>query len=470
VLVLACVAALAASARPDAAPAAAASACEVRVNPGDAVRRAVADASQGARICFAAGSYRLRGPLRPRAGQVLDGGGHATLLGSKRLGDFHRKGDLWVATGQDQRGWRSGECRPSVHDACRYPDAVYRDGRPLHRVTTKRALGRRSFYSDYRHRRIFLAADPRHHDLEAANSEAAIAARPGAAGEGVTVREFRVMMFATPAQHGAIVASANDWVIANNQVLLNHGAGISSENPVTIANNRIVRNGQEGTAGAGSHITVTGNVISHNGWAGFDPNWEAGGAKWAEADHLLIADNTVADNRGPGLWDDIDSRDVTYIGNVARDNDRPGIFHEIGGRARIVGNRVTGNGFAKPVWLWGSGILLAASHDVLVARNTLHRNADAIGLIQQDRGNDPQGHRRYLHDIDVRDNHVALGRGETGLVQDIGDHSVFRDPSITYESNTYEQSRGTPFLWNDNDLTVGEWRALGHDVDGIFLP
>jgi hypothetical protein len=64
------------------------------------------------------------------------------------------------------------------------------------------------FYFDYPRHRIFVADSPRGHDLEAATAEAAIAARPGAAG-GVEVRGLRVMMFATPAQHGAIVASSS---------------------------------------------------------------------------------------------------------------------------------------------------------------------------------------------------------------------------------------------------------------------
>jgi parallel beta-helix repeat protein len=357
-----------------------------------------------------------------------------------------------------------------MHRACRLPDAVYRDGRPLRRVTSRDELDHGTFYFDYSRHRIFVADSPRGHDLEAAVSEAAIAARPGPAGRGVEVRGLRVMMFATPAQHGAIVASSSNWTIHHNRVLLNHGAGISIEQPVTLTGNRINRNGQEGIAAAGSRITVTGNVISHNGWAGFDPGWEAGGAKWGEVGHLVVSGNTVTDNKGPGLWDDIDSWDVTYSGNTVSGNDGPGIFHEIGGRARIVRNRVSDNGFAKPGWLWGSGILLAGSHDVEVAGNTVRDNADGIGLIQQNRGNDPHGRRRYLHDIDIHDNTVALGNGDTGLVQDTGDDSVFSDPSITYESNTYEQSRGKRFLWDDTELNAAGWRAVGHDVDGTFLP
>jgi parallel beta-helix repeat protein len=253
-------------------------------------------------------------------------------------------------------------------------------------------------------------------------------------------------------------------------VRLNHGAGIATEQPVTVKDNRVTRNGQEGIAGDGSRITVTGNVISANGWAGFDPGWEAGGAKWAKVNRLTVTGNTVTGNQGPGLWDDIDSRNVTYSGNTVTGNENAGIFHEIGGRATIVDNRVTDNGFAKPEWLWGSGILLAASHDVSVAHNRVTGNADGIGLIQQDRGNDPQGRARVLHAIDIRANDVSLGRGDTGLVEDTGDDSVFSDPSITYESNTYRQSRGERFEWNDAELNAVQWRALGHDVDGTFLP
>jgi parallel beta-helix repeat protein len=444
--------------------------CDVRLHPGGDTHDAIAEASAAARICFGAGTYRLHRPLLPHAGQILDGQGHATLQGSRRLRNFHRKGRFWAVPGQVQRGQRSGECRPSADGACRFPDAVYRDGHPLRRVLSRGRLEHGSFYFDYRHHRIFVADSPRGYDLEAATAEAAIVARPGPAGRAVEIRGLRVMMFATPAQHGAIVASSSDWTIEHNRVLLNHGAGISIEQPVTITDNRISRNGQEGIAAAGSRITVTGNVISHNGWAGFDPGWEAGGAKWGEVGHLLVSGNRVTGNKGPGLWDDIGSWDVTYSENVVSGNDGPGIFHEIGGRARILCNRVTHNGFAKPEWLWGSGVLLAASHHVEVAGNTVQDNADGIGLIQQDRGNDPRGRRRYLHDIDVHDNTVALANGDTGLVQDTGDDSVFRDPSITYESNRYEQSRGKRFLWDDTELNAAGWRAVGHDMDGKFLP
>jgi parallel beta-helix repeat protein len=444
--------------------------CDLQVQPRTDLRHAVNQAPEGARICFEAGTYRLHGPIKPRANQVLEGTGRATLLGSERLRHFRRHRRLWMVAGQGQKGERSGECLPGTQDSCQYPDAVFRDGHPLKRVMSRGDVGPGSFYLDYRHRRIFLGRPPRGHDLEAAVARAAVVARSGDAGAGVTVRGLRIEMFATPAQHGAIQASASGWAIEDNSVLLNHGAGIAMEQPVTVRGNRIARNGQEGIAGAGSRIVVTGNVISNNGWAGFNPGWEAGGAKWAEVNHLMVTGNTVTGNRGPGLWDDIDSRNVTYSGNTVTGNDNAGIFHEIGGRATIVRNRVTGNGFAKPGWLWGSGILLAASHDVVVAGNHLAANADGIGLIQQHRGKDPQGRPRMLHRIDIRENDVALGRGDTGLVEDTGDDSVFSDPTITYESNTYRQSRGKRFLWDDAELNGAQWRALGHDVDGTFLP
>ncbi len=69
------------------------------------------------------------------------------------------------------------------------------------------------------------------------------------------------------------------------------------------------------------------------------------------------------------------------------------------------------------------------------------------------------------------DAHDAIAEASEGArVQHTGDDSVFQDPSITSESNTYQRSRGTRFLWDDTELNAAGWRAVGHDVDGKFLP
>ncbi len=192
------------------------------------------------------------------------------------------------------------------------------------------------------------------------------------------------------------------------------------------------------------------------------------GGKWGAASDLMVRDNVVRDNRGPGLWSDVQSTDVTYQGNTVTGNADAGIFYEISSGGTITDNYVSGNGFGMDVWLWGSGILLAASSGVVVSDNTVVDNADAIGLIQQDRGDGGDGTPLVLHDITVDGNTVELGPGSMGLVQDDGDLSVFSDPTITYAANTYRRCSGTPFLWNDELVSAAAWRELGHDVNGVF--
>jgi hypothetical protein len=63
---------------------------------------------------------------------------------------------------------------------------------------------------------------------------------------------------------------------------------------------------------------------------------------------------------------------------------------------------------------------------------------------------------------------VHLDGGSMGLVQDYGNESVFADPTITFSANSYWQCADTPFMWDDTVLSAIAWRALGHDVNGVF--
>ncbi len=435
-------------------------ACDVVVRPGGDPVGAVRAAATGETICLRPGTYRISRPLEPRRDQTITGPG-AVLDGSRVLRGFTRTRDGWVVRGQRQEGERTGTCLEERPE-CSRPDDVLRDGVPLRRVLARSDLGPGSYWFDYRHDAVHLGGDPRGTRIEGLVSPAAVLARPHATG--VTVHGITAQHFATPAQRGAVRASAPGWRIEDVTVQDNHGAGITTEGGATVLDSTVRRNGQLGIGGTGDDTRVVGTVIARNGGGGYDPAWEAGGAKWAVTDGLRVLRNRVVRNAGPGLWTDIDAQDTVYRGNEVHDNAWMGIFHEISADAVIADNDVTGNGHGFPAWLWGSGILLAGSHDVQVTGNRLAGNAEGIGMIQQDRGtSDVDGTPRRLHDVRIADNTVAMAEGESGMVADDGRDEIFDDPTITWSGNRWSQRAPAPFMWDDEYLTLEQWRALGHD-------
>ena len=70
------------------------------------------------------------------------------------------------------------------------------------------------------------------------------------------------------------------WVLEDSEVRWNHYGGIWSNPQSTVRGSRIHHNGGIGLLGSGEGITIADNEISHNGFAGYNPFWGAGGAKW----------------------------------------------------------------------------------------------------------------------------------------------------------------------------------------------
>ncbi len=456
---------VAAGATPIRAGASNSSSCTVLVNPSEDVATMVADAPHGATICLAPGIYPIDEPIVPNTGQTITGGGRAILIGSRRLTDFvsiaHGR---WVTDFAGTFGSRTGECLDGA--ACELPNAVFSDGQPLRRVMSIGKLTDGTFFC--RSHLVYVYGDPSRHQIEIAVAPVAVTSNAEDTDSNVTVAGLTIEMFATPAQHGAVDTSAPGWTIEDDQLELNHGAGVTTEGHATIENVDASDNGEEGIGGTGADTKVVDNVIDDNNWAGFDPGWEAGGAKWGAASSLTVSDNVVRDNHGPGLWSDVQSTDVKFEGNIVTGNTIAGIFFEISSDATISANYVSDNGFGMDVWLWGSGILIAESSNVHVTDNTLVNNANAIGLIQQRRGRSGDGRPLVLHDVSIDDNVVNLGTGSMGMVTDDRENSIFSDPTITYSANTYSNCSGAPFMWDNELLTAGEWRAVGHDLHGVF--
>ena len=119
---------------------------------------------------------------------------------------------------------------------------------------------------------------------------------------------------------------------------------------------RIHHNGQLGGTAGGTDILLKGNEIWANNIYGFDYGWEAGGVKITNSDRVTFRDNHVHHNVGPGLWCDINCRDVIYEGNTVEYNADAGIFHEISYAAIIRNNTLRQNGQAALPWFWGPEI------------------------------------------------------------------------------------------------------------------
>jgi hypothetical protein len=224
-------------------------------------------------------------------------------------------------------------------------------------------------------------------------------------------------------------------------------------------------------------VLVRGNRIVGNGTAGYDPGWEAGGVKaWVTEDVKFIG-NRVDGNRGPGLWSDGGCLRTLYQGNQVTDNWGAGIQHEISYDARILKNRVVGNGHLHKGWAWEAGIQIQSSGGlgdgiILVSRNTVKDNPHGIMVLESGRRvtEYPSPHGRHVvRNVLVTANTVVLHPDEwTGVVQDVDSHAVF-DRGIRFRGNRYRLDSRTQesFAWKDELLDWRVWqRAEGQDRRG----
>jgi parallel beta-helix repeat protein len=264
------------------------------------------------------------------------------------------------------------------------------------------------------------------------------------------------------------------WVIADNEITANGGGGIRIGSKGQVLRNFVHHNWQIGISGVGDSTLVEGNEISWNNYRkGVSWAWEAGGTKFVKTRGLIVRNNNVHDNWGPGLWTDIDNIETLMEGNTVTNNADAGIFHEISYSAVIRNNIVKGNGFVRTGWLWGGGIVIAASGGtgVEVSGNVLDGNFNGIALIQQNRGSGAFG-THLVQNVWVHDNTVTMrARGQTGAVQDISSNAIFTSRNNRFTGNRYYVgTRSSPFAWMNGNRSWTQWRGYGLDANGTLAP
>jgi parallel beta-helix repeat protein len=448
-----------------------AAACHgVTIRVGANLQRAVDAHPAGTTFCLAPGVHRMTGFVVPKDRNRFLGSGVAVLDGSELLGGFVRSGSYWLTAGPvNQNPEQHGQCTGGGK-ACLYANDVFFDGRPLRRVLSLDEVGPQTFYYDPGVQRTYIGRNPAGHAVAAAVATRAFKGW-GSGAEGVLVRGLVVQHFANEGGAGAINGRPT-WRVIGNVVRWNHGVGVQDAS--VIRNNKIYENGQLGIMGSfNTGSVIEGNLIRRNNYAGFDPAWEAGGAKWVKSRRLLIRGNTVDANRGPGLWCDTDCSAITYDRNTVVGNSGPGIFHEVSYEATISNNVVRRNGFGAGGWLDGAGILLSNSAGVDVTGNVVSLNRDGIGITQTDRGSGARGTYRSQDDV-ISGNTVTMVGGHTGLVQNVGDPTLYTSAHIQFRANRYRLGCSNAyFAWrppagrsNDVYVSWAAWRSAGNDLDG----
>ena len=305
----------------------------------------------------------------------------------------------------------------------------------------------------------------------------------------VTIDGFEITRTATPVQDGAVrVRSANRVTLRNLHVHHTGGSCISISGGV---GHRVLDSELAYCAQQGFHLSritdslIAGNRIHHNNPnRAHDPEWEAGGGKAAGILRVEFRGNRVHDNRGPGLWCDVDCRSVEYIGNRIYANERAGILFEISDGAVISGNRIWENGWSKREWGWGGGIVISSSRNVEVTRNTVAWNADGISVISQNRSGDygesPTSNWNSVVNVSVHHNDIVLApqpsdssaRYALAWLQDWGG-VLFRTASNNHGSaNRYWHAQPEPstrFAWDGSHTRLSAFNATQGESSGRYL-
>ncbi|SHJ44366.1 Right handed beta helix region [Bradyrhizobium lablabi] len=448
-------------------------AATIAIEPGASIQAAVDRSGDGAAFCLKNGIHRIQA-VRPRPNQRFYGEGRTILNGSRLLMQFGRENNYWVARGQRQNGQRRGECAKEA-PACNLPEGLFIDDIPLVQVLAKDEVGPGRFYFDHAAGDIYFADDPAGHKVEA--TVAAFAFESSA--PGILVKNMTIEKYASVAQKGAIQAQqAAGWVVENCELRLNSAAGIAAGSGTRVRDCNIHHNGQIGITGVGRDVLIERNRIWENNTREFLSSWEAGGVKLAVSEGVVLRGNYVHDNRGAGLWCDIECRDVLYEDNIAEHNHGAGIFHEISFSAVIHNNIVRHNGSAEKIWFWGNNILVAASQDVEIYDNTLTADAGKCGIVLVDQGRRMKSGGTYkTRNNKVYDNDTIFeGAACAGAASDVrpGDEnaSVIEDGNNLFDRNIYRVPRGnTPlrFAWGHAVFGWEELHRAGIEQNGSLI-
>ena len=272
-------------------------------------------------------------------------------------------------------------------------------------------------------------SDPNKHAMQAATRPQIFGVSEFESDEGVHNIEVAGFIFRYAAnfpQRAAVVMHGHDNVLRNCLVEKMAGTGISIAG--TVKQCLIRDNGFCGGAVEGDDFHVEDSAWVGNDWKPIDRGWESGGVKVAVSRRGEFKNCIFYRNGGPGLWFDIDCRDIAVRDCTFAENELSGLFIEISQGIRAEHNTVVRNAIetvghvSDNDWSCG-GIQIGESENCVIENNLCIDNKDGI----------------TLREIGPRD------------VKTHGEKSIYHVANNRIENNTIAQSRGYAIaLWWDN--------------------
>ncbi len=204
-------------------------------------------------------------------------------------------------------------------------------------------------------------------------------------GDGEGVRHVHVSGFifrgaAGFPQRPAVWLHGRDNVVEDCAIEGNAGAGVKVDG--TLRRCLIRDNGHIGGGATGDGATHESSVWIGNSWKPISRGWEAGGTKIVRSHGGAFRDCAFIGNGGPGLWLDIDVRDMRIERCVFERNELHGLFIEISRGITVEDCLARGNGRFADDWGVG-GITVAESMDVTIRDSTLVGNRDGLAIREQ---------------------------------------------------------------------------------------
>ena len=440
----------------------------IAIAPGERIQKAIEKAGENAAICLKQGIHRLQ-VVRPLAGQSFYGEAGAIMNGASLLTEFRKQDRFWVADIGRVSERRHGHCAVG-HGNCNFPHRLLIDGEPLQRATELDEVQPGWWFSDPESGKAFIAQDPAGRLVEYAFLPFAFRS----AAANVLVRGLTVEKYASPAQRGAIDGkNAQNWSVENCDVRLNSGAGISVGPGGRIVGSNMHQNGQLGAVMVGARILLEDNLIWSNNRQNFDFTWEAGGVKIAASEDVQIRRNFVYQNNGPGIWCDIECRNVVFENNRVEYNADAGIFHETSYRAVIRNNVVAFNGQAARPWYWGADIQIVSSENVDVYENSITTRVGgaSIMLIDQSRAK-PSGGKYLTSGNFIYNNAITVsGVGYVGGASDAGpgdeNFAIIEKGGNRFDNNIYkakDSKSGVSFVWGHEVYDWSRFKLMGQET------